>query len=68
MYKLNSCLISGKTQVWHPQTWRDSSMESARLVQGAQAWRSLGHDKGASSELSRNTAVRPHYGRLALLR
>ena len=37
-------------------------MESARLAEGAQAWRSPSHDKGASSELSGNTAVRPRYG------
>ena len=37
-------------------------MESARLAEGAQAWRSPSHDKGASSELSGNTTVRPHYG------
>ena len=43
-------------------------METARLAEGAQAWRSPGHDKGASSEAcclgvrlsSLTMALRPH--------
>ena len=44
---------SEETQAWDPQTG------------GVQVWRSPGHDKGVSSELSGNTAVKHHYGRWA---
>ena len=45
--------LSGETQVWNPSDLVSSSMASPRLSSPL----------GASSELSGNTADRPHYGR-----